>query len=86
MTGPTTNQCVAGPGRGATLPFKPHAFLEIGADETVTVWVGRTDLGQGTHTGLAMVIADELDAAWDRVQVKMALAAEPFKNPQCTPS
>ncbi len=29
------------PGRGAaTLPFKPHAFLEIGADETVTVWVG----------------------------------------------
>jgi isoquinoline 1-oxidoreductase beta subunit len=29
-----------------------------------------------------MVIADELDGAWDRVQVKMALAAEPFKDPQ----
>ena len=73
----------ASPGRGAAaMPFKPHAFLEIGADETVTVWVGQTDLGQGTHTGIAMVIADKLDGAWERVQVKMALAAEPFKDPQ----
>jgi len=63
------------------LPFKPHAFLEIAADDTITVWVGQTNLGQGTHTGIPMIIADELDAAWDRVQVKMALAAEPFKDP-----
>jgi isoquinoline 1-oxidoreductase beta subunit len=63
------------------LPFKPHAFLEIAADDTVTVWVGQTNLGQGTHTGIPMIIADELDAAWDKVQVKMALAAEPFKSP-----
>ena len=65
----------------AEIPFKPHAFLEIAVDETVTVWVGQTDLGQGTHTGLCMVIADELDAAWENVRVKMALAAEPFKDP-----
>jgi isoquinoline 1-oxidoreductase beta subunit len=68
--------------RGASeLPFKPHAFLEIETDDTITVWVGQTDLGQGTHTGIPMVIADELDADWDKVQVKMALAAEPFKDP-----
>jgi len=65
----------------AGIPFKPHAFLEIATDDTVTVWVGQTNLGQGTHTGIPMVIADELDAAWDTVQVKMALAAEPFKDP-----
>lgn len=70
------------PARGASdLPFKPHAFLEIATDDTVTVWVGQTNLGQGTHTGIPMVIADELDAAWETVQVKMALAAEPFKSP-----
>jgi isoquinoline 1-oxidoreductase beta subunit len=63
------------------LPFKPHAFLEIGVDDTITVWVGQTNLGQGTHTGIPMVIADELDAAWEKVQVKMAPAAEPFKSP-----
>ena len=66
---------------GADIPFKPHAFLEIATDDSITVWVGQTNLGQGTHTGIAMIIADELDAAWERVQVKMALAAEPFKSP-----
>ncbi|NNK13317.1 MAG: xanthine dehydrogenase family protein molybdopterin-binding subunit [Desulfofustis sp.] len=65
----------------AHTPFKPHAFLEIGADETITVWVGQTNLGQGSHTGIPMVIADELDADWKTVQVKMAPAAEPFKDP-----
>ena len=38
------------------LPFKPHAFLEIATDDTVTVWVGQTELGQGTHTGIAMIL------------------------------
>ena len=72
----------ASPARAeANLPFKPHAFLEIAVDETITVWVGQTNLGQGTHTGIPMIIADELDGAWERVQVKMAYAAEPFKSP-----
>ena len=63
------------------LPFKPHAFLEIATDDTITVWVGQTNLGQGTHTGIPMIIADELDAAWENVRVEMAIAAEPFKDP-----
>jgi isoquinoline 1-oxidoreductase beta subunit len=66
---------------GSDTTFKPHAFLEIAVDDTITVWVGQTNLGQGTHTGIPMIIADELDAAWKKVQVKMALAAEPFKSP-----
>lgn len=61
--------------------FKPHAFVEIAADDTVTVWLGQTNLGQGTHTGISMIVAEELDADWTLVQAKMALAAEPFKNP-----
>jgi len=65
----------------AEMPFRPHAFLEISADDAITVWVGQTNLGQGTHTGIPMVIADELDAAWENVGVKMALAADPFKDP-----
>ncbi|HSO20373.1 MAG TPA: molybdopterin cofactor-binding domain-containing protein, partial [Desulfosarcina sp.] len=63
------------------LPFKPHAFLEIGADDTIIVWVGQTNLGQGTFTGIPMIIADELDADWEKVQAKMAPAGEPFKDP-----
>ena len=63
------------------ISFKPHAFLEIATDDAITIWVGQTNLGQGTHTGIPMIIADELDAAWDNIQVKMALAADPFKSP-----
>jgi len=66
---------------GDSAAFKPHAFLEIATDETVTVWVGQTELGQGTHTGIGMILADELGADWERVQVKQALAGEPFKDP-----
>lgn len=61
--------------------FKPHAFLEIGEDDTITIWMGQTNLGQGTHTGIPMIIADELDADWTKVEAKMALAADVFKNP-----
>lgn len=65
----------------AELPFKPHAFLEIASDDTITVWVGQTNLGQGTYTGIPMVIADELDADWELIRVKPAPAGEPFKDP-----
>ena len=68
-------------GAGSEPTFKPHAFLEIAKNGTITVWVGQTNLGQGTHTGIPMIIADELDADWEKVEVKMALAAEPFKDP-----
>lgn len=67
---------------GSELTFKPHAFLEIAKDDSIIIWMGQTNLGQGTHTGIPMIIADELEAAWENIEVKMALAAEPFKDPQ----
>jgi isoquinoline 1-oxidoreductase beta subunit len=72
---------VSAVGAASELPFQPHAFLEIATDDSIKVWVGQTSLGQGTHTGIPMVIAGKLDAAWEKVQVKMALAADPFKDP-----
>ena len=69
------------PAQAAAGAFKPHAFLEIAADETVTIWLGQSELGQGIHTGIAMLLADEIGADWNKIQVKMALAAEPFKDP-----
>ncbi len=66
-------------GEGVT--FRPHAFVEIATDDTVTVWIGQTNLGQGTHTGISMIVAEELDADWQKVRAKMALAGEAFKDP-----
>ena len=64
-----------------SLDFKPNAYIEIHPDNTVTVLVGQTELGQGSHTGLAMLVAEELEADWKRVGVRQAPAAEEFKDP-----
>ena len=48
------------------------AFIHIGADDFVTVTVPRPDMGQGSRTALAMLIAEELDADWSRVRVQQA--------------
>ncbi len=47
-----------------------NGWVKIGADDTVLVAMPKSEMGQGTHTGLAMVLADELDADWARVRVE----------------
>lgn len=44
-------------------------WLRIAGDDTVTVMVPKSEMGQGVLTGLAMVLAEELDADWSRVRV-----------------
>ena len=45
-------------------------WLKIGADNRVLVMVPKSEMGQGVHTGLAMVLAEELDADWAQVGVE----------------
>jgi len=54
--------------------FAPNAFVRIGADNTVTVISKHLEMGQGSYTGLATIVADELDAAWGQVKVEAAPA------------
>lgn len=60
----------------------PQAFVTIAPNNTVKVAVNRTELGQGVHTALPMVLADELDADWHNVQAVLAPAGEPYKDPK----
>src|SRR5687768_15139962 len=55
-------------------------WIKIGADDTVTVYVPHVDMGQGSHTALAMMAADELDAAWSQVRVARAPGDKAFAN------
>ncbi len=48
------------------------AFLAIAPDGQVTVFTTTTELGQGTHTGHAMIVADELGVPMASVQVVVA--------------
>jgi isoquinoline 1-oxidoreductase beta subunit len=52
----------------------PNAFVRIGADNSVTVIAKHLEMGQGSHTGLATILADELDADWSQVRVESAPA------------
>ncbi len=61
--------------------FKPNAYLRVGADERVTVVVGLSEMGQGVHTAIPQLVAEELDADWTRVRVEQAPVDQAFKNP-----
>jgi isoquinoline 1-oxidoreductase beta subunit len=61
--------------------FAPDAFLRLSPDGTVTVVIGRSEMGQGPTTGLAMLLAEELDCDWSRVTFVQAPAARAYYNP-----
>ena len=62
------------PEAGAAEGFSPNAFVRIAPDNTVTIVAKHLEMGQGSHTGLATVLADELDADWSQVRVEAAPA------------
>ncbi len=60
--------------------FAPNAFLRVGSDDSVTVLLAHSEMGQGIWTALPMLIAEELDADWRRVKVEHAPAAPPYAH------
>jgi len=71
----------ASEGKEALKGFKPNLWYEITPNNVMTVSIGASEMGQGTHTALAMVIADELDADWKQVKVRQGQAAKEYHNP-----
>jgi len=60
-----------------------HVFatwLKIAEDDSITIYSPHTDIGQGSNTGLAQMLAEELDAAWDQVHIVSAPAEPAFAN------
>jgi isoquinoline 1-oxidoreductase beta subunit len=71
----------AGSSHAAGLPSGSlTAYLDIGPDGMVTLHSPTTEMGQGTHTGHAVIIADELDVPLERVKVRTAEPADPFRR------
>ena len=53
-------------------PLAPNAFVRIGTDSLVTVICKHHEMGQGNTTGLASLVAEELDADWTMVRTEYA--------------
>ena len=49
--------------------FAPNAWLRVSADGLVTLTVDKSEMGQGSQTGLAMMLAEELEADWSQVRL-----------------
>lgn len=65
----------------AGTPFAPNAWLRIDPDGTVNIVNSQSEMGQGTLTTMAMIIADELEADWERVRVVQGGADLAYGNP-----
>ncbi len=68
---------VSGKGLAAATPeksFTPNAFVRIGTDNQITMIAKHIEFGQGSHTGLATILAEELDADWDQIKIDAAPA------------
>jgi isoquinoline 1-oxidoreductase beta subunit len=53
-------------------PFKPNAWISVAADGSVILTIGKSEMGQGVRTSLAMLLAEELEADWTRIELVQA--------------
>jgi isoquinoline 1-oxidoreductase beta subunit len=61
--------------------FNPNVWLQITPDNIVNIIVNKSEMGQGVYTSLPMIVADELEADWNRVRIKSAPAGDKYIDP-----
>jgi len=59
----------------------PNAFVRIGTDDRIIVIVNHSEMGQGVYTSLPMLLADELDADWNKVGYESAPVDAKYNHP-----
>ena len=62
-------------------PRQPSAFLQIAANGTITIVTPAVEMGQGGHTGMPMIIMEELGGDWKQLVVQDAPASPMYNNP-----
>lgn len=67
-------------GPGAVARTDLNAWLRIGSDDSITVLVDRSEMGQGVYTALPMLLAEELDVDLERIQVIAAPVGAAYVN------
>jgi isoquinoline 1-oxidoreductase beta subunit len=60
------------PGPRAEASLEPNAFVRLDPDGQVTITVNRSEMGQGIKTGLALILAEQMDCDWSKVKVLQA--------------
>ncbi|MGA9390628.1 MAG: xanthine dehydrogenase family protein molybdopterin-binding subunit [Candidatus Sulfotelmatobacter sp.] len=55
--------------------FSPNAYVRITPENEITIVVARSEMGQGIRTALPMILAEELEADWKRIEIEQAGAS-----------
>ncbi len=63
---------------GATGDWSPNAFLRIAETGEVTILTPKSEMGQGVFTALPLIVAEELDADWERVRIEQSPSRAPY--------
>jgi isoquinoline 1-oxidoreductase beta subunit len=71
----------AGGAKSARTASQLNAWLKIGADNSITIIVDRSEMGQGVYTALPMLIAEELNVNLEAIQVVAAPVGDAYVNP-----
>lgn len=58
--------------------FTPNIWLIIRSDESITIRLAKSEMGQGVMTALPMLVAEELEADWTKIQVEQPTAHPGF--------
>ncbi|HBJ99858.1 MAG TPA: carbon monoxide dehydrogenase, partial [Delftia acidovorans] len=74
------------PAKGEAAGFKPTeqpaSFVEISPSGEVTVAINRLEFGQGVHTALPLVLAEELAADWSKVRARLGGNDAAYADPR----
>jgi isoquinoline 1-oxidoreductase subunit beta len=65
---------------GSAVGGQPNAWLKIGGDNSITILVDRSEMGQGVYTSMPMLLAEELEIPFEKIKVEAAPAADAYIN------
>src|SRR5690606_29640659 len=61
--------------------FAPNAWLRITKESNITFILGKTEMGQGVMTSLAMLVCEDLGCEPEDLQIEMAPVADEYASP-----
>lgn len=77
-TGCQSDEKAVGPAAKAASSVAPNVYVNIRTDGIVEIYCHRSEMGQGIRTSLPQIIADELEADWDKIKVIQAIGHEKY--------
>lgn len=60
--------------------YPPNAFIRIAPDDSITIIVNKSEMGQGVYTSLPMLVAEELEADWSHIRIESAPVAPVYNH------